>query len=84
MSAHRIVLYGKPGCHLCEEALTLLHGLQNEFALTIQEVDITTDANVFKQYFEKIPVLLIDERALLAAPIQVAQVRVALNASIAP
>lgn len=84
MTAHRVVMYTKPGCHLCEEALAMLRALQNESALTIEERDITTNPAWFKPYFEKIPVLWIDDRVMLAAPIEWAQLREALHAKIAP
>ena len=67
--SHRVVVYSKPGCHLCEDALRMLQGLRGEFNLVIAEIDITTDRALFKNYFEKIPVLLIDDRVTLSAPI---------------
>ena len=75
---HRIVLYGKPGCHLCSIAHQLLLGLQREFDLTIQEIDITRDAALFERYRETIPVVLVDGRTTLTAPIRPADVRAAL------
>lgn len=76
---HRIVVYSKPGCHLCEDAVQLLQGLHREFDLTIDEIDITTDRELFKNYFEKIPVLIVDNRHTLAAPIRLDDVRAALK-----
>jgi glutaredoxin len=67
--SRRVIVYGKPGCHLCEDALQLLRDLRAEFDLAIEEIDITTDRALFKNYFDKIPVLLIDDRTTLAAPI---------------
>ncbi len=84
MTPHRVVLYTKPGCHLCEDALMMLRALQNEFAFTLEERDITTNDVWFKQYFEKIPVLWIDEQTMLAAPLGIIQLRAALNSPIAP
>ncbi len=78
MTGHQITLYGKPGCHLCELTFQLLLGLQRDFALTIEEVDITRDPELFKRYWDKIPVLVIDNRATLAAPIRIAEVRAQL------
>ena len=75
---HHIILYTKPGCHLCEITHQLLQGLQREFELTIQEIDITGDPALFENYWDKIPVALIDGRAILAAPIRMADVRAAL------
>ena len=64
-----MLVYSKPGCHLCEDALALLREMRSEFDLAIEEIDITTDRTLFKNYFDKIPVLLIDDRTTLAAPI---------------
>lgn len=79
MTQHHIFFYTKPGCHLCEDALALLNRLQTEIALTIQTIDITTDDALFKKYFDKIPVLRIDDRVTLAAPIDEKDLRAALR-----
>ncbi|MDE3090431.1 MAG: glutaredoxin family protein [Chloroflexota bacterium] len=76
---HHIVLYGKPDCHLCDIAHQLLLGLQREFEMTIEEIDITRDPALLDKYREAVPVLLIDNRTTLAAPIRTAEVRAALN-----
>ncbi len=78
---HRIVLYTRPGCHLCESAARLLLELRGEFALTIKEVDITADRELLKNYFDKIPVVQIDDRVTLAAPICKDALRAALTRS---
>ena len=75
----RVVVYSKPGCHLCEDAMQLLNSLRGEFDLTIEEIDIVTDRELFKQYFDKIPVLLIDNHTSLAAPIHRDDVRATLK-----
>lgn len=79
MTRHRIIFYTKPGCHLCEDALALLNRLQSEITLTVQAIDITTDDALFKKYFDKIPVLCIDDRVTLAAPIDEKDLRAALK-----
>ena len=76
---HHVVLYTKPGCHLCTDALALLRELRGEFRLTLDEVDITADGALFKKYFDQIPVLVIDQRTTLTAPIRTQDVRAALR-----
>jgi glutaredoxin len=76
---HHIILYGKPGCHLCEIAYQLLQGLQREFDLTVQETDITGDPALLEKYRDKIPVALVDGHVTLSAPIRLADVRAALS-----
>ena len=75
---HHIILYSKPGCHLCEIVYQLLQGLQREFDLTIQETDITRDPALFEKYRDQIPVALVDDRVTLAAPIRMTDIRAAL------
>ena len=76
---HSVVLYGKPGCHLCDIARQLLLGLEREFDLTIEEVDITRDDALLARYRDKIPVVVIDDRSTLAAPIRTAELRATLK-----
>ncbi len=76
---HHILLYSKPGCHLCEIAYQLLLGLKREFDFQIEEADITHDPALINQYWDKIPVVVVDGATTLAAPIRVAEVRAALQ-----
>jgi glutaredoxin len=57
-----LTLYSKPGCHLCEDMRDLLEELQPEHAFTIEEIDITTNQELFARYRFDIPVLLKDGR----------------------
>ncbi len=76
---HQVILYAKPGCHLCEEALQLLNALRVEFDLTLAEIDITRDSVLHAKFFDQIPVLVIDDRLTFGAPIPWAAVRAALK-----
>ncbi|MBI5649682.1 MAG: glutaredoxin family protein [Chloroflexi bacterium] len=76
---HRVIFYTKPGCHLCEIADQQLRDLAREFQIAIDAQDITRDDALFKKYFDKIPVLIIDDHITLAAPIQIEDIRAALT-----
>jgi glutaredoxin len=52
----RITLYTRPGCHLCEVAVTALEEIGEPF----EEVDITSDAELEMEYSERIPVIMLD------------------------
>ena len=52
----RLVLYGRPGCHLCDDARAVLVRVGAPFA----EVDITTDDALHAAYLERIPVVTVD------------------------
>jgi hypothetical protein len=75
---HHIVLYSKPGCHLCEIAHLLVEGLHRDFDFSLEEVDITRDPGLLAQYGERIPALVVDSRTTLCAPIRLVHVRAAL------
>jgi glutaredoxin len=52
----KLVLYGKPGCHLCDDARAVLERVGAVF----EEVDITTDDALHAVYLERIPVVTLD------------------------
>lgn len=54
----RIILYSKPGCHLCEGLQEKLEQIQNlKFELEIR--DITTREDWFQAYQYEVPVLFL-------------------------
>lgn len=55
-----LILYSKPGCHLCEGLLEKLQQLE-DFPLTIEVRDITTQASWFERYQYEIPVLCLQQ-----------------------
>jgi hypothetical protein len=64
-----LTLIGKPGCHLCDDARTVVTRVMDELqsrpdapALTLDEVSILDDAGLNAKYAEEIPVLLINGR----------------------
>jgi glutaredoxin len=52
-----VTLYGKPGCHLCDEARAVVADVRRERPFELIEVDITFDAGINRRYAERIPVL---------------------------
>ena len=67
----RVVLYTRPGCHLCEEVESWLL----EVGVSRQPADITADVALFERYRYQIPVIDVDGRQVLCAPITRANVR---------
>ena len=55
-----ITLYGRTGCHLCEDALELLQSMKDELKFDIEEILIDGNEELEKLYGEKIPVTHID------------------------
>ncbi|MEV4266143.1 glutaredoxin family protein [Kribbella sp. NPDC049584] len=56
----RVVMYGKPGCHLCDDAREIIRSVCGELGVEWTEVDITQDDQLFTQYGEQIPVTFVD------------------------
>jgi len=60
MSKPHVVIYSRPGCHLCDEAKAaiLSAGCSDQFVL--QEINIESDEELLRKYKYDIPVILID------------------------
>jgi glutaredoxin len=52
----RITLFSRPGCLLCDVAVTALE----EIGEAYDEIDITTDPELEMEYGERIPVIMLD------------------------
>jgi Glutaredoxin-like domain (DUF836) len=52
-----LIVYSKPDCHLCDEAVQTLHRLAGELGFELTEIDITTDEALHRAYFDRIPVI---------------------------
>ncbi len=55
-----VTLYGKPGCHLCDDAREVIARVCAEVGTSYDEVDITTDPALQQQFGEQIPVTFVD------------------------
>ena len=60
MAAPRITLLGRPGCHLCDEAREVIAVVANDLGVSWEERDITQSEADLREYWEKIPVTLVD------------------------
>jgi hypothetical protein len=56
----RVVLIGKPGCHLCDTARDVVVSVTSELGVGWREVSILDDPSLAEQYWEQIPVVLVD------------------------
>jgi hypothetical protein len=77
-----VVLYGRDGCCLCDDAREVILRVQCRVRFELRERDIETDEALHRAYLERIPVVTIDgteafelfvdefelERALAAGP----------------
>ncbi|HWS56141.1 MAG TPA: glutaredoxin family protein [Pyrinomonadaceae bacterium] len=55
-----VVLYTKPGCHLCEEAKSEIARAGLRHLYTFEEIDILSDPELQRRYGTDIPVVVIN------------------------
>lgn len=56
----RVIIYSKPGCHLCEEAKAEIQAAGSEEEYALEEINIETDPDLLRRYRFEIPVITID------------------------
>jgi glutathione S-transferase len=61
MPSHRVRLYARPDCHLCDEARAGLESLRSDgLEFELEEVDIDSDDELLRRFLERIPVIELD------------------------
>jgi len=56
-----VVVYSRPGCHLCEQAVAAIVALHDEgFRFALREIDVESDELLLRRHLEKIPVVEVD------------------------
>ena len=55
-----LTVYSRPGCHLCDEMMTVIGRVGRAAPFTVEVLDISTDAELEARYGLEIPVLLVD------------------------
>jgi hypothetical protein len=59
-AADRVLLLSRPGCHLCDEARTVIDRVTAELRVTWAERDITGSPADLAEYSDMIPVTFVD------------------------
>jgi glutaredoxin len=70
-----VVLYGRPGCHLCDDARVVLERIRAELPFTLVERDIERDDDLLRAYLERIPVIALDGEELFDFFVDEAELR---------
>ena len=55
-----VLLYGKDGCHLCDDAKEIIERVRRRMAFGLRIVNIETEPALEKEYGEQIPVVFIN------------------------
>jgi glutaredoxin len=61
MALHKVTIYGKPDCKLCDAAEeTVRKVVANNVTILIEKIDITQDTALLEKYRNDIPVIAVD------------------------
>jgi glutaredoxin len=75
-----VVVYSRPGCHLCEEAIARLVALhEGGYRFALHEIDIESDELLLRRHLEKIPVVEVDGALVSELVLDEAAVRARLD-----
>jgi glutaredoxin len=75
-----LVLYARPGCHLCEQALGELVALHEEgYRFELREIDIESDETLLRTMLERIPVLELNGEVVSELTLDQTSVRARLD-----
>ena len=55
-----LTVYSRPGCHLCDQMKDLISRVAMSVPVTLEEIDISGDAELERLYGIEIPVLMAD------------------------
>jgi len=55
-----VIVYSRPGCHLCDEAKTAIGNANCSDRYTLEEINIESDDELLKKYKYDIPVITVD------------------------
>ena len=56
--AHRLTVYERAGCHLCDDMVSTLSEWRAEFGFEIERVDVDTSPELADRYGARVPVLM--------------------------
>jgi glutaredoxin len=55
-----VVMYGREGCCLCDDAREVIERVRSKRPFVFEELDIESDLTLLRSYLERIPVVTID------------------------
>jgi glutaredoxin len=68
-----VTLYGKPGCHLCDDAREVVERVRADHPFELREVDVSLDPQLYREYGERIPVVEVDGEELFEFHVEEAE-----------
>jgi hypothetical protein len=75
-----VVVYSRPGCHLCEQAIERIVALHGEgYRFELHEIDIESDELLLRRHLERIPVVELDGTVVSELVLDQADLRAKLD-----
>jgi len=71
----KVTLYGKAGCCLCDEAKAAVAEVRGEIPFDLEEVDVSVDPRLNRDYGERIPVVEVDGEEVFELGVDAAALR---------
>lgn len=75
----RVVLYSKPGCHLCELVERIIRSVRRRRTFHLEVRNIELDPVDFENYKNDIPVIVLDGNELARHRLTAAELETALD-----
>ncbi len=73
-----VTVYGRPGCHLCDDALAVLERVRADTPFALRTRNIEDDDDLLRAYLERIPVVAIDDEEVYDFAVDEADLRARL------
>ena len=74
-----VIIYSRPGCHLCGVIHRMACHLQKELSFELEKIDVTTDKNLVAAYGDRVPVVVIDHKEICSGTVTEGQLRRAIK-----
>lgn len=75
----RVMLYSRPGCHLCDDAREVISAVCEGLGVRWVELDISGDQQLLRDFSEQVPVTWVDGRQHDFWRVDAARLRAALT-----
>lgn len=79
VTGSRVILVGKPGCHLCDVAREIVDRVCAEADCDFDEINIWDDPASAAQFADRVPVILVDGHEIAHFRVDAARLRAALG-----
>lgn len=79
MADRLVILYSRPGCHLCDEAAAVLAQLALDLGFQFETVNVERDPTLEARYGQVLPVVAYAGEEVLRAPLGERKLRTALQ-----